>query len=60
MIEIKILNCVEIAKSRNLAAKLIPSFMLKRIVEKAVAKELQEKLVQEGIEAVVIVVKARN
>ena len=53
MIEIEILNCVEIAKSRNLAAKLIPSFMLKRIVEKAVAKELQEKLVQEGIKAVV-------
>lgn len=55
MIEIKILNCVEIAKSRSNVAKFIPSFMLKGVIEKAVAKELQEKLVQQGIKAVVIV-----
>ena len=55
MIEIKILNCVEIAKSRNLVAKFIPGFMLKGVVEKAVAKELQEKLDQEGIKAVITV-----
>ncbi len=55
MIEIKILNCVEIAKSRSLVAKLIPGFMLKGVVEKLVAKVLREKLDQEGIEAIIIV-----
>ena len=49
MIEIKIYNCVEIAKSRSLVAKLVPSSILRGMVEKVIAKELQEKLVQEGL-----------
>ena len=57
MIEIKIHNCLEIAKSRSLMAKLVPSSMLRGMVEKAIAQELQEKLVQEGVEASVIVSK---
>ena len=57
MIEIKINNAAEIAKSRNIFAKLLPGSLLEGMVEKAIAKKLNERLATEGIEAVVIVSK---
>ena len=57
MIEIKINNCVEIARSKSVVAKLLPHSVLQGMVEKAVAKKVGEKLAQEGLEAVVIVSK---
>ncbi len=55
MIEIKINNSVEIAKSRSFIAKLLPDTLLHRRVEKAVAQKLQDGLAPEGVDAVVIV-----
>ena len=53
MINIEIHNCAEIASSRNFLADLVPEPLLTAWVEKAVAKQLQEKLAAEGVEAVV-------
>ncbi|MEE9398050.1 MAG: hypothetical protein V3V31_13670 [Methylococcales bacterium] len=57
MIEIKINNCAEIAKSKSVIAKLLPHSVLQGMVEKAVAKKVEERLAQEGLEAVVVVSK---
>ncbi|GEM_PF-2349098 len=55
MIQIKIKNYEEIAESRSFMAKLLPGSMLQKMVNKAVAEKLQEKLLEEGVDAVVMV-----
>ena len=55
MIQIKINNYEEIAESRSFVAKLLPGSMLQKMVYNAVAEKLQDKLHEEGVDAVVIV-----
>ncbi len=57
MIEIKINNGAEVAKSKKFVAKLIPKAVLENMVEKALAKKLREKLQEEGVDAIVSVLK---
>ncbi len=55
MIEIKINNYEEIAESRSFMAKLLPSAMLQKMVYKTVAQKLHEKLLDQGVDAIVTV-----
>ena len=57
MIEIHIRNCAEVAKSRSFMARLLPGTLLHSMVEKAIAKKLQEKFAEEGLDVVVNVTK---